>query len=158
MLTIEEQQAIEQAIHEGEPRRMAVSEALRIVQRKNGWVSDDQIQEVASFLRMTPAEVDSVATFYSHIYRRPVGRHVICICDSVSCHIMEYKALHDHLQDRLGISFGQTTADGLITYLPTSCLGHCEQAPAIMVDGQVIGHVTLNKLDLILEGLGWNGL
>jgi NADH-quinone oxidoreductase subunit E len=157
MLSVEEQQEIEQSIGNA-PRRMAVSEALRVVQRKNGWISDEQIQEIAQFLHMTPSEVDSVATFYSHIYRRPVGRHVICICDSVSCHIMGYKSLHEHIQKRLGISFGQTTPDNLITYLPCSCLGHCEQAPVIMLDGRIIGHITPEKLDMILEELGWNNL
>ena len=71
---------------------------------------------------------------------------------------MEYQKLHSHLQKRLAISFGDTTANNLITYLPVSCLGHCEEAPVVMVDGEVIGHVTLEKLDKILEGLGWNDL
>ena len=158
MLSIEEQQAIEQTIHEGSPRRAAVSDALAIVQRKNGWVSDEHVEEIAAFLHMTPSEVDSIATFYSQIYRRPVGAHVICICDSISCHIMEYQKIRDHLQKRLTISFGETTADNLITLLPVSCRGHCEEAPVIMVDGGVIGHVTIEKLDTILEGLGWNDL
>ena len=158
MLTEEDQHEIERAIHENEPRCMAVGAALAVVQRENGWVSDEQIQEIATFLHMTPAEVDSIATFYSMIYRRPVGRHVICVCDGVSCHIMGYKALHDHLQKCLKISLGETTTDNLITYLPCSCLGHCEQAPVIMVDGQVIGHMTPEKIDTILKGLGWNSL
>jgi NADH-quinone oxidoreductase subunit E len=158
MPTEEEQQTIEQAVCEGEPRRMAVCKALAAVQKKNGWVSDEQIQEVASLLQMTPAEVDSIATFYSMIYRQPVGRHVIRACDSVSCHIMGFRPIHDYLQKRLGISFGQTTDNRLITYLPCSCLGHCEQAPVIMVDDRIIGHITPEKIDTILEELGWNGL
>jgi NADH-quinone oxidoreductase subunit E len=157
MLTEIEQQEIERAIHPGEPRRMAVGDALNIVQKRNGWVSDEQVQKIADLLHMTPAEVDSIATFYNMIFRRPVGRHVLCICDSVSCHIMEYKAIHEYLQSRLGISLGQTTPDNLITYLPCACLGHCEQAPAIMVDGQVVGLVTPKKIDTILEDFGWKG-
>ena len=158
MLTEAEQQQIEQAIHQGEPRRMAVGDALNIVQKRLGWVSDEQVQDVADFLRMTPAEVDSIATFYNMIFRRPVGRHVICICDCVSCHIMEYKKIHNHLQKRLGITLGQTTPDNLVTYLPCACLGHCEQAPVIMVDGEVVGLVTPEKIDTILERFGWKSL
>ena len=74
----------QQIIREGIPRRAAVSDALAIVQKKNGWVSDsEQVENIASFLHMTPAEVDSIATFYSQAYRRPVGAHAICLCDSV---------------------------------------------------------------------------
>ena len=156
MLDAEEQQAIEQTISKDLPRRMAVSDALSIVQKRKGWICDEQIEEIAAFLQMTPAEVDSVATFYSQIYRRPVGVHVIRLCDSICCHIMEYQKLHAHLMKRLRISFGETTADNFITYLPCSCLGHCEEAPVVMVDGQVIGHVTPEKLDILLEELGWN--
>ena len=155
MLTEAEQQEIEASLHPGEPRHMAVSDALNIVQKRTGWVSDEQVQEIADFLDMTPAEVDSIATFYNMIFRRPVGRHVICICDGVSCYIMEYKKIHDHIQKRLGIPLGQTTADNLVTWLPCACLGACEVAPAIMVDGQVIGHMTTEKVDTILEDLGW---
>ena len=158
MLTQTEQEEIEATIHQGEPRRLAVGDALNIVQRRNGWVSDEQVQEIADFLQMTPAEVDSIATFYNMIFRRPVGRHVISICDCVSCHIMEYKKIHEHVQKRLGITLGQTTPDNLVTYLPCACLGYCEQAPAIMVDGKTIGHVTPETVDKILEEFGWKGL
>jgi NADH-quinone oxidoreductase subunit E len=158
MLSEAEQKEIEAAIPEGRPRSMAVSEALRVVQRREGWVSDEQVGEVADFLGMTAAQVDSVATFYSMVFRRPVGRHVILMCDSVSCYIMEYKKIRDHLQVRLGCSLGQTTEDGLFTWLPCACLGHCEKAPVIMVDGQVFGNVTVEKVDQILKDFGWKGL
>ena len=155
MLTDTEKKAIEEALHPGEPRHMAVADALNIVQRRTGWVSDEQVKEIAAFLGMTPAEVDSIATFYNMIFRRPIGCHLILICDSVSCHVMEYKVIHDHLQKRLGVPLGQTTADTLFTWLPCACLGQCEKAPVITVDGQVFGNVTPEKVDQILKDFGW---
>jgi NADH-quinone oxidoreductase subunit E len=157
MLTEEEKEEIEAAILPGIPRKEAITEALNIVQRRTRWISNEQVQEIADFLQMTPAEVDSIATFYNMIFRTPVGRHVIFICDSVSCHIMEYKKIHDHLQKRLGIPLGGTTEDNLFTYLPCACLGHCEKAPVITVDGQVFGNVTPEKVDQILKDFGWKG-
>ena len=150
MLSEAEKNAIDAAIPPGEPRRMAVSDALSIVQKRTGWVSDEQVQEIAAFLGMTAAEVDSIATFYSMIFRRPIGRHLILICDSVSCHVMEYKKIHDHLQKRFGVPLGQTTADNRFTWLPCACLGHCQEAPAITVDGHVFGNVTPEEVDQIL--------
>ena len=99
-------------------------EALKIVQRHRGWVSDDGLRDVADILDMTPDELDSVATFYNLIFRKPVGRHVILICDSVSCWIMGYERdPATYLKERLGIGLGETTADGRFTLLPDSLPG-----------------------------------
>jgi NADH-quinone oxidoreductase subunit E len=80
---------------------------------------------------MSPAEVDSVTTFYNLIFRRPVGRHVILICDSVSCWIMGYEQVLNHIKRRLGVEIGQTTTDRRFTLLPIACLGACDKAPAV---------------------------
>src|SRR6516164_8520463 len=94
------------------PRRDAVSiDALKIVQRHRGWVSDQSIRDIAGHLGMSPTDLDSVATFYNLIFRKPVGRHVIMACDSVSCWIMGSERVREHLQDRLGIGMGETTPD-----------------------------------------------
>ena len=103
-------------------KRGASVEALKIVQRSRGWVSDEDLHEVAGVLEMSPDELDGVATFYNLIFRRPVGRHVILVCDSVSCWIMGYEALRDRLQARLGVRLGETTTDGRFTLLPIVCL------------------------------------
>jgi len=140
----------ELARHGGD-RRSAVTEALVIVQRHRGWVPDEAVADLADFLKMSPDEVDGIATFYSLIYRRPVGRHVILVCDSVSCWIMGYRTIREHLGKRLGIALGETTADGRFTLLPVACLGACEQAPAMMVDEDLHGTLTAEKVDEILE-------
>src|SRR5580693_4444130 len=110
MLTTEEINEIEhEAAHY--PRRDAVSiDALKIVQRHRGWVSDESIRDIAGHIGMSPADVDSVATFYNLIFRKPVGRHVIMVCDSVSCWVMGCDGVQAHLRERLGIAPGETTS------------------------------------------------
>ncbi len=137
------------AAHYAEGRGACV-EALKTVQRSHGWVSDEDLREVARILEMSPDELDGVATFYNLIFRRPVGRHVILICDSVSCWIMGYEALRDHLQARFGVKLGETTADGRFTLLPIVCLGACDHAPAMMIDGDLHSDLDLAALDDLL--------
>jgi NADH-quinone oxidoreductase subunit E len=134
------------------PRNQAaVPEALRIVQRSRGWVSDEAVRDIADFLSLTAEEVDSVATFYNLIYRQPVGRHVILLCDSVSCWIMGYESLYERLRSRLGIEFGGTTPDNRFTLLAAPCLGACDQAPVMMIDEDTHGRLTAEAIDGILE-------
>ena len=150
MLTTEEQREIEAECAAAEKKRAVATDALKIVQRHRGWISDEALKDVAAALDMSPCELDSLATLFSGIYRRPVGRHVILICDSVSCWIMGYHPIGEHLKAKLGISLGETTADQRFTLLPASCLGVCEQAPAMLIDGDVHGDLTPQKVDEIL--------
>ena len=151
MLTDEMKKEIDAEIAMMAHRRAAVSEALKIVQRHRGWISDESVKEIAEYLDMTPDEVDAMATFYSVIHRRPVGRHVILICDSVSCWVTGYNQIREHISARLGIGFGETTPDKRFTFLPCACLGLCEQAPAMMIDEEVFGNLTPEKADRILS-------
>ena len=117
------------------PNRKAASiDALKIVQRRLGWVPDATLAEVAALLGMTAEELDSVATFYNLIYRRRVGRHVILLCDSISCWVVGYDAVRQALEATLGIGFGETTPDGRFTLLPICCLGACDKAPVLLID------------------------
>ena len=151
MLTEEIKQEIEAYIKEQCPnRRGACIEAMKIVQRHLGWLSDESIQDIAEFLDMTPEDLDGVATFYNHLFRKPVGRHVIWICDSVSCWIMGYEGILEHLQSRLGVKVGETTLDGRFTLLPIQCLGACDHAPALLVDNDLHEDLTPQKFDEIL--------
>ncbi len=129
----------------------ACLEALKVVQSHRRWVSDDAIMDLAPLLGMTPVELDAVATFYPFIYRRPIGRHVIHLCDTVTCWIMGYETVLAHLTRRLGITPGQTTADDRFTLVPVACLGACDLAPAMMVDRDLHGRLTPEKIDLVLE-------
>src|SRR5487761_914482 len=110
-LTPAEIEAVTALARQYEARRGACIEALRLVQRSHGWISDGRLRDVARLLEMSPDELDGVATFYNLIFRRPVGRHVVLICDSVSCWIMGYEKLYQGLTSRLKVSLGETTAD-----------------------------------------------
>jgi NADH-quinone oxidoreductase subunit E len=151
MLTEEERQEINRELQHYELKPAACIEAMKIVQQHRGWVSDENIQDIASLLGMTPDELDSIATFYNLIFRRPVGKHVILICDSVSCWIMGYENLRQHLTDRLSINLGETTTDGRFTLLPIVCLGTCDHAPALMIDNELYRDLDPEKIDAILE-------
>ncbi|MEJ2182371.1 MAG: NADH-quinone oxidoreductase subunit NuoE [Nitrospirota bacterium] len=150
MLTEEEKEEIRKSLKDVVHKREAVSDALKVVQRHRGWISGE-LPEVAEMLGMSPAEVDSIATFYSLIFRRPVGKHVILLCDSFCCWIMGYREVFEHLSTRLGVGFGETTEDGQFTLLPVCCIGACGVAPAMMVDEELYGDLTPEKIDSILE-------
>lgn len=151
MLSEEERQEIEAALEHYPYKQGAGIDALKIVQRHRGWVSDEGIADLAEFLEMTPAELDSIATFYNLIHRRPVGRHRILLCDSVSCWIMGYEQVRDQLIKRLGVGLGGTTADGRFTLLPNVCLGTCDRAPALMIDDDLYRDLSSEGIDEILD-------
>lgn len=150
MLTEKEQKAINAELAHAVTKASASVDVLNIIQRHRGWVSDEALKDAASVLDMTPDELDAVATFYSFIFRRPVGRHVILVCDSISCWVMGYNPLLDLLKSKLGIAFGETAADKRFTLLPISCLGACDRAPAMMVDEDLYGPVTPEMIEKIL--------
>ena len=134
-----------------EYKRAAGTDALKLVQKRFGFVSDQHLAEVAALLEMTPAELDSVATFYNLIFRRPVGRHVILLCDSVACWVMGEAAARKLKEP---VIVGELYLDRLykLTLLPIVCLGHCDHAPAMMVDEDQHGDLDAARLDAILEG------
>jgi NADH-quinone oxidoreductase subunit E len=131
-------------------KRSACVEAMKIVQAHRGWVSDEALEDIAQILDMSPSELDGVATFYSLIFRQPVGRHVIKICDSVTCWVFGSESLIGYIGEKLGIQPGQTTKDNRFTLLPISCLGHCDHAPAMMIDNEIIGDLTKEMIDTLL--------
>jgi NADH-quinone oxidoreductase subunit E len=150
-LSAEDVSAVQGFARQYEDKRAACIEALMAVQRRHRWISDRKLQEIAVLLDMAPDELDGVATFYNLLFRRPVGRHVIMVCDSVSCWLMGHDALLARLQERLAIERGQTTLDGRFTLLPIVCLGHCDHAPAMLIDDDLHGDVDPERLECLLE-------
>ena len=132
-------------------RSAACIEGLKIIQKYHRWVSDEAIKELAEILEMSPSEVDSVASYYSLIFRSPVGRHVIFVCNSVSCYIMGYEKIIDGLREKLAIEYGETTKENRFTLLSIPCLGTCDHAPAMIIDEDLHRDLTLEKLDTLLE-------
>lgn len=150
MLNEIERQEIDEALAHLPTRKSGCIDALKIVQSHRGWVSDEALDDLSILLGVTPADLDQVATFYNLIFRKPVGEHVIAVCDSISCWVMGEEKLMDYLRKKLGIEPGQTTPDGRFTLLPTVCLGHCEQARVMLLDDEIIGNLTPEKIDRVL--------
>ncbi|MGQ0500992.1 MAG: NADH-quinone oxidoreductase subunit NuoE [Panacagrimonas sp.] len=145
-----ERHEIEEEMHHYPDTRAASIGALRIVQKHRGWVPDAAIPVVAKMIGTDAADLEGVATFYSLIFRQPVGRHVITVCDSISCHLTGYDELRAALEQKLGIRLGQTTKDQRFTLLPICCLGACDRGPTLMIDDDLHGDVAPAALDKIL--------
>jgi NADH-quinone oxidoreductase subunit E len=143
-------QRIESAI----TRREAAVDVMKELQDHYGWLTDEAVREAAELLGLSTAQVDELATFYEMIYRRPVGKKVVHVCDSISCWAMGGESLLAHLANRFGIEPGQTSADGMFTLLPCACLGMCGDGPAIMIGKKLYGNVTQERAMEILTTEG----
>lgn len=142
---------IEHHIHHYDDPRAASIDALKVIQRRHGWVPDGAIQPVADLLGISAPDLEGVATFYSLIFRRPVGRHVIKLCDSIACHLTDYQAVQQALEQQLAIGFGQTTPDNRFTLLPICCLGACDRAPVLMINEDTHFDVAPEQVSALLE-------
>ncbi len=132
----------------------AVLAALHAVQHHAGWVSRAQMDAVADYLDMPPISVYEVGSFYSMIELAPVGRNMISICTNISCMLCGAEDIVDHVERKLGIKLGQTTADGRITLKQEEeCLAACVGAPMMAVNGHYHENLTIEKVDRILDGL-----
>jgi NADH-quinone oxidoreductase subunit E len=153
MLSRELLEALQKKIEEADhPRELAV-DIMFALQNHYGHLSDEALEEAARLLNMTPLELEEVATFYDFIYREPVGRFVIHVCDGVVCWMNGYESVKDYLSGKLGIKPGETTGDGFFTILPTACLGYCDLSPAMLINGKAYGPLTPEKIDDILSRL-----
>jgi len=136
--------------HYPDPRAASI-EALKVVQRHRGWVPDGAIPAIAALIGIPATELEGVATFYSLIFRHPVGRHVIKVCDSIACHLTGYDELRDALIASLGVRLGETTRDGRFTLLPICCLGACDRGACLMIDDDLHGPVEPAQIADLLE-------
>ncbi|MBK5275528.1 MAG: NADH-quinone oxidoreductase subunit NuoE [Desulfuromonadales bacterium] len=144
---------LEQRIQQAVTPREAAVDVMKELQRHYGWLTDEAVREAAELLGLSPLQVEELATFYEMIYRRPVGRHVIHVCDSISCWSMGGETLLKQFEKLLGIKTGTTTLDGLFTLLPCCCLGNCGNAPAVMVGERLFGPLTPASSQALLEEL-----
>ncbi len=144
--------AIDECIAHYPQPRAAVLDALKIVQHRTGWVNDDKAAAVAALLGISVVDVEEVATFFNRIYRKPVGRHVILLCDSIACYLTGYEEVIAKMKGYLGIDYGQTTVDNRFTLLPICCLGKCDEAPAVLIDEDTYGNLSADNVIEILEG------
>jgi NADH-quinone oxidoreductase subunit E len=147
----QDRDAILHSIEHYDDARAASIDALKIVQKRHGWVPDEAIAAIGDILGIPSADVEGVATFYNLIFRKPVGRHVIKVCDSIGCFLTGYDDLISAIKQDLNIDYGQTTADGRFTLLPICCLGNCDKGPTLMIDDDTHGPVTRTQVATLLE-------
>ncbi|MDE2447960.1 MAG: NADH-quinone oxidoreductase subunit NuoE [Gammaproteobacteria bacterium] len=150
-LHVEDRASIEEEIRHYQDPRAASIGALKIVQKRHGWVPDAAIPAIGRLLGIPASDVEGVATFYNLIFRRPVGRYVIKVCDSVACFLTGYEEVRDELCRQLGVGLGETTADGRFTLLPICCLGACDRGPVLMIDDDTHFNVSPQDLARLLE-------
>ncbi|WP_313104862.1 NADH-quinone oxidoreductase subunit NuoE [Stutzerimonas nitrititolerans] len=151
VLSETERSAIEHEMHHYEDPRAASIEALKIVQKARGWVPDGACDAIGAILGIPASDVEGVATFYSQIFRVPVGRHIIRVCDSMTCYIGGHESVLDSIRNEVGIEPGQTSTDGRFTLIPVCCLGNCDKAPALMIDDDTFGDVQPGGVAQLLE-------
>lgn len=153
MLRAELKDALTQKIDASEHPPELVVDVMMAVQEHYGYLSDEALEEAAAMVGMAPTKLEELATFYTFLYREPVGKYVIHMCDSVICWMDGGESLLDHLRRKLGIGLGETTPDGLFTLLPVCCIGYCDRSPAVLINKKAYGPLTMEKLDEILETL-----
>jgi len=146
-------ESLARKISEAEYAREKAIDVMYEIQEHFGYMSDEAVCEAAELLGVTPVELEEIATFYDFIFREPVGKYVIHICDSAMCWLNGYESILDHLLSRLNIKMGETTADGLFTLLPVCCIGYCDRAPAMLINRKVYGNLTAEKIDAIFDKL-----
>ena len=150
MLTPEERAQLDEMRSHYPTVQAASVSVLKWLQKARGYLSDESMRDAADYLSLPVSELEGLATFYNLLFRRPVGERVIYLCDSISCWMCGSDRIREHIQNRLGIGLGETTADGGFTLVPVVCLGNCDRAPSMIVDDELFNDLTPAKVDEIL--------
>ena len=141
-------------LSKSETKQSALVPVLREVQNEYGYLTDDSMKETADILGLPPASVQNVVTFYTMFFRKPVGKHVLWVCRTLSCALKGAEHVEHHLCEKLGVKTGETTPDGKITIMEAECLASCGTAPVMLVDDDLEENLTKEKVDKIIEELG----
>jgi len=134
-------------------RRSALIPALQLAQKETGYLSPETVCEIARIFDLTPIEVNEVVSFYTMLYKKPVGKYVIQVCTNISCLLCDAESIMEHLIKKLGIRPGETSADKRFTLLEVECLGSCGTSPVIQINEDYYEDLTPEKLDQILDSL-----
>lgn len=144
----------EVAKYPADQKQSAVMAALAIAQDEHGWLPDEAMEAVAKLLGMAPVAVYEVATFYNMYNLKPGGRHKVTVCTNLPCALSGGVDAAERLKARLGVGFGETSADGAVTLREGECLGACGDAPVLLVDNKrMCSHMSADKLDALVEEL-----
>lgn len=131
----------------------ALLPVLWLCQERWGWISPGVMRAVGQRLALSPAFVESVTSFYTMYQLRPPGKYLLQVCTTLSCQLCGTSGLVEHLKEKLGVDFGETTADGRFTLVDVQCLGACGEAPVVQINNDYYTDLTTNSLDEILDGL-----
>ena len=153
MIPQELRQSLIEHIEQVEHPRELVVDVMFAIQDHYGYLTDEGVQETAGLLDMSALEVEQLATFYTFIFRVPVGKYVIHVCDSVVCWMDGYESVRDYLSQKLNIQPGETTPDGMFTLLAVCCIGYCDRSPAMLINRKAYGNLTSEKIEEIVEKL-----
>jgi NADH-quinone oxidoreductase subunit E len=144
----------EVAKYPADQKQSAVMACLSIVQKEQGWVSQEAEKEVADYLGMPAIAVHEVTTFYNMYNQRKVGKYKLNVCTNLPCQLRDGAVALHHLEKKLGIRMGETTADGLFTLQQSECLGACADSPVMLVnDRTMCSFMSRDKLDQLVDGL-----
>ena len=136
------------------PTKMAASlPALYLAQRDFGFITDEMIEYIAGLIAVTPAELYNVVSFYSMFYRKEMGNYVIQVCHTLTCSLLSAAGVINHLEDKLGISPGETTPDKKFSLVKVECLGACGTAPVMRINDDYYENLTSEKIDEIIDNL-----
>lgn len=134
-------------------RQAATMPVLHAIQDTCGWLPHQALEEAAEFLGLPAAEVLDTASFYEEYWLRPKGRHVIWVCQSLSCELVGERELIEKIKQKLGIEVGQTTDDGRFTLMTVECLGSCGTAPCALVGQTLHESLTAESFDRIIDAM-----
>ncbi len=154
MLSTESLQKFDREIakYPADRKQSAIMACLAIAQDEKGWLAPETVEFVAGYLDMPPVAAWEVATFYTMFELKPVGKHKLTVCTNVPCALSGANHAVAYLKEKLGISIGETTADGKFTLKEGECMGACGDAPVLLVNNhRMCGHMTPEKIDQLLE-------
>jgi NADH-quinone oxidoreductase subunit E len=148
------EQAFQALLEEWRGVKGNVIPLLQKTQEIYGYLPQEAMRRIAGVTSRSPAEIYGVATFYAQFRFTPMGKHVMKVCHGTACHVQGADSLDTVVESRLGVAPGNTTADGNFTVERVACLGCCSLAPVVMIDGEVYGRLTGDKLGKIVAGIG----
>lgn len=152
-LTADRDKQVDELLTHYPNARAALIPVLWVCQRQHGWISPEVIEWVAQRLDLSTATVKGVVTFYTMFFEKPVGRHVIWVCRTLSCDLRGGKAIQEHLEARLGCKAGGTSSDGKFSLMKAECLAACGQAPMVQIDDDYYENLTVDSLDEVIDRL-----
>jgi NADH-quinone oxidoreductase E subunit len=134
-------------------KRSALLPALQLAQKESGHISPETIDEIARLFNISPNEIYEAASFYTMLYKEPVGKYVIQVCTNISCLLCNAESIVKHLVHRLGIQPGETTPDSKYTLMEVECLGSCGTSPVMQINEDYYENLSPEKIDQILDNL-----